>query len=428
MSVVSTRQGPGDIRITTLENGMRVLTDPMPSVESVSLGVWVGVGARNEPAEHNGVSHMLEHMAFKGTTRRSAVQIAEEIENVGGHLNAYTSREQTAYYAKVLKDDTGLAIDVLSDILLNSTFEEDELERERTVILQEIGQAHDTPDDIIFDHYQQTAFPDQPIGRPVLGAADIVRSMDRETISNYIQQNYGGEAMIFAAAGAVEHDKIVAEIDAKFSGLGKKAAGTSSKAFYKGGEFREERDLEQVHLLLGFEGLPFHDEDFYALQVFSSIFGGGMSSRLFQEVREKRGLVYSIYSFASSYQDTGLFGIYAGTGAEQTAELIPVICDEMKKAVGTISDDELARARAQLKSGLLMSRESTSNRCEQMAQHTLVFGKPLSVDELVARVDGIDAKALGKIVERLLTSAPTLAAIGPLEKLESYDSLASRLS
>lgn len=414
-------------QLTTLANGLRILTDPMGSVDSVSLGMWIGAGARHENPETGGVAHLLEHMAFKGTSRRDALAIAEEIEDVGGHLNAYTAREQTAYYAKVLKEDAPLAIDLLGDILQNSRFDADELARERTVVLQEIGQAADTPDDIIFDDFQETAYPDQAIGRPVLGRAEVVAQMDRQAIIDFIAQNYGADRMVFAAAGNIAHQAVVDMVGVAFENLPAKSRASSQPAIYRGGDHRQEKDLEQAHLIIGFDGVAFDDPDFYALQVFSTIFGGGMSSRLFQEVREKRGLVYSIYSFASSFLDGGIFGIYAGTGPNEVDQLVPVLADEIVKAAGSISAAELARAKAQLKSGLLMSRESTSNRAEQLAQHMLVRGRIASSAEIVAKVDAIDLDAIAEVATRLRRSPPTVAATGPLAKLEDYETIRARL-
>jgi len=416
------------VRVTTLENGMRLLTDSMDSVETVSLGVWVDVGTRHEPAEINGVAHVLEHMAFKGTERRSALDIAAEIEAVGGHLNAYTSREHTAYYAKVLKENLPLAVDILGDILQYSVFEQRELERERTVILQEIGQANDTPDDIIFDLFQERAFPDQAMGRPVLGRSEIIRQMDRETVARYMQRSYAAPGMLFAAAGNVDHEALVALARRAFRVLPAQGTARSEPARYLGGDFREIRDLEQVHVVMGFPGFAYGDEDYYAASVVSSALGGGMSSRLFQEIREKRGLVYSIYSFTHAYSDVGLFGVYAGTGEDEVEELMPVLCDEIRKLSAGLEVAELERARAQLKAGLLMSLESTTARCEQQAAHVLVFGRPLNMSEMVARIDAVDARAVERVARRLRSAPPTLTALGPIGRVESYEKVAARLS
>ncbi len=319
------------VQITKFSNGLTIATDPVPQAKSAAIGIWVDVGARHEPAELNGVSHMLEHMAFKGTARRSARQIAEEIEAVGGHLNAYTSREQTAYVARILAEDVPLAVDILSDILQNSVFDETELERERAVILQEIGQALDTPDDIIFDNLQEVAYPSQALGRTILGTPERVKGFGRAHLADYMAANYRAPTMILAASGAVDHDMLVALAESKFAGLRNGRGSTHEPARYVGGDHRTERELEQVHLLLGFDGVTYDDPDFYAAQVYATLLGGGMSSRLFQEVREIRGLAYSIYAFAASYVDTGMFGVYAGTGEGEAAEIVPVIVDETRQ-------------------------------------------------------------------------------------------------
>jgi predicted Zn-dependent peptidase len=416
------------IEQATLPGGMRFVTDRMDSVETVSLGVWVNAGARNETAEINGVSHLLEHMAFKGTARRSALDIAVEIENVGGHLNAYTSRESTVYYATVLKENADLALDIVSDILMNSTFADEELTRERAVVLQEIGQANDTPDDIIFDTFQETAYPDQPLGRAILGTTDIVSRMPRETLKGYIDAQYGADRMILSAAGNLDHDAL-AELAAKaFAGVTLSQADAPLPGVYSGGDNREIRDLEQAHLVMGFEGVGYDDDDYYPLAVLSTALGGGMSSRLFQEVREKRGLVYSIYTFSSAYQDGGLFGLYAGTGADEVAELVTVVCDELRRvAADPMDDDEITRSRAQIKAGVLMSLESTSSRAERVARHLQVYDRIIPVDEIARRIDAVTAEDVRRVAERLLTSAPTLTALGPVAGLQDYETVKARL-
>jgi predicted Zn-dependent peptidase len=416
------------VRLTTLDNGFRVVTDRMDGVETASLGVWVDVGTRHEPAEVNGVAHLLEHMAFKGTARRSAQAIAEEIEAVGGHLNAYTSREQTAYYAKVLAEDAPLAVDILADILQHSVFDEEELARERTVILQEIGQANDTPDDIIYDLLQERAYPDQPMGRPVLGRPEIIETIPRDRVASYLRDTYAAPGMVLAAAGKVDHDRLVDLAQKAFDRLPKQSIASTSPARYAGGDIREERDLEQVHVLLGFPGMTFADPDYYAAGVLSTALGGGMSSRLFQEIREKRGLVYSIYSFAHSYRDGGLFGVYAGTGEDQVAELMPVMCHELRRIADDVDETELGRARAQLKAGLLMSLESTSSRCEQIAQHLLVFGELLDPRDIVRRIEAVDREAVARAARRIVAEPPTVAALGPIGRVEDYESIRARLA
>ncbi|HEY1795532.1 MAG TPA: pitrilysin family protein [Stellaceae bacterium] len=414
-------------QVSTLANGLRIATDHIGTIDTVSLGLWVEVGTRHEAAEVNGVAHFLEHMAFKGTERRSARAIAEEIEAVGGHLNAYTSRESTAYYAKVLKEDAPLALDILADILQYSVFDATELERERTVILQEIGQAHDTPDDIIFDHFQECAYPDQAMGRPVLGSPEIIKRLSREAVTAYLRDHYGAERMVLSVAGNIEHARVVDLAEKLLSRLPRERVVTATPANYTGGEMRFERDLEQLHLVLGFPGLTLADPDYYAAAVLSTAFGGGMSSRLFQEVREKRGLVYTIHSFAHSYRDSGLFGIYAGTGEEEAGELMPVLCEETAKLADGFEPVELQRAKAQMKAGLLMSLESSSARCEQLAQHMLIHGTPFDPADLVRRIDAVDDAAIARVVQAWRAAPPTLTALGPLGRLEDFERLRARL-
>src|SRR6516162_4427348 len=415
-------------QVSTLANGLRVATDQIETVESVSLGIWIDVGTRHEPPELNGVAHFLEHMAFKGTERRSARAIAEEIEAVGGHVNAYTSRESTAYYAKVLKEDVPLALDILGDILQNSTFDPEELDRERTVILQELGQANDTPDDIIFDYFQERAYPDQAMGRPVLGRPEIIRELSREAVVSYLRDHYGARRMVVAAAGNLEHKRLL-ELAAKLlSNFPADRSVATEPAQYSGGDRRENRDLEQLHLVLGFPGVALGDPDFYAASVLSTAFGGGMSSRLFQEIREKRGLVYTIHSFVHGYRDSGLFGIYAGTGEAEAAELVPAMGIEVMRLEDGLMPIELKRAKTQMKAGLLMSLESTSARCEQLAHYLLIHGTLFDPLEIVGRIETVDDAAIHRVVARWRSAPPTLAALGPLSRLEEFDRIRERFA
>ena len=416
------------VEVTTLGNGLRVVTDAMDTVETASVGAWVGVGTRHEHPGINGVSHLLEHMAFKGTRRRDARAIAEEIEAVGGHLNAYTTREHTAYYAKILKDDVPLAVDLIADILQHSTLDDTELGRERTVILQEISQTNDTPDDIVFDHFQETAYPGQSLGRPVLGSADLVRDMPRQAILDYMRAHYSAPNIVFAAAGRVEHAMVVELAERAFDSLPAPGKAATDPARYVGGDARFDRDIEQAHLLLGFDGFAYDDPDFYAASVFSTLFGGGMSSRLFQEVREKRGLVYSVYSYLSCYSDGGLFAVYAGTGEQETAEVLPLVVDELVRVADDLNEKELASARAQLKASILMSLESTSSRCEQAARHLMVFGRSLTTEEIVRGVEAVDDAAVRRVVNRLVASRPTLTGLGPISALPDLDTISRRLA
>lgn len=416
-------------RITTLPNGLRVVSAHMPHLESAAVGVWVDIGARHEAPQMHGISHLLEHMAFKGTKRRTAQRIAEEIEAVGGHVNAYTSREQTAYFIRILKNDMPLAVDMLADILQESIFDPNELEREQDVIIQEIGQAMDTPDDLVFDLLQEAAYPNQAIGRPILGTPDSVNAITPEILRGHMSRNYRAEDMVLSAAGNVDHDRLVELAQEKFGGLGKASVRDALHAEYHAGDSREEKDLEQVHLVMALEGVTYDDPDFYASQVFATILGGGMSSRLFQEVREKRGLCYSIYAFSSSYADTGMVGVYAGTGASRLGELVPVITGEMQSLASGLRSEEVARARSQLKAGLLMGLESPSALCEQQARHLLVYDRLLPSTELVEKIDAVDTVAVQRLCDRLLSNPKlVLSAIGPIGQLESEAKIAARFA
>lgn len=417
------------VQQSTLKNGMRVVTEEMPHLATSSVGVWVNAGARNEDRSENGLSHMLEHMAFKGTERRTALAIAVEIEEVGGSVNAYTSRESTAYFARVLEEHVPLAIDILGDILQHSIFEDAELEREREVIVQEIGQVLDTPDDIVFDHFQETAFPDQPVGRSILGPVENVRRFTATDLRGYMAAHYHAPNLVLVATGAVRHSEVVELAEKNFGDLSAVAAKPYAAAEYKGGNWQSERELEQAHVLLGVEGVPYSHPDYYSHQVMSVVLGGGMSSRLFQEIREKRGLAYSVYSFASSFTDGGIFGMYAGTGPQALPELTSVLIGELENLVLDANEEETARAKAQIKAGILMSLESSAARCEQLARQLQVWGRPLPVEELIAEVDAIDASAIRKAAETIRNrDSVTLTAIGPIATLEKYSSIAAKFA
>jgi predicted Zn-dependent peptidase len=416
------------IRVSTLPSGLTVVTEHMDRVETISLGAYVACGTRNESAEQNGVSHFLEHMAFKGTERRTAMQIAEAVENVGGHINAYTAREQTAYYVKMLKEDLELGADIIGDILTHSTFAPEEVERERGVILQEIGQANDTPDDIIFDHFQEAAYKNQAMGRPVLGTEEIIRNMKRGDIAAYMKSHYAAGNVVVAATGALEHDRVVDLVSRHFEDLPAIMPQAALPGRYDGGEFREARDLDQVHIVLGFPSVSYADPDFYPVMMLSTLLGGGMSSRLFQEIREKRGLVYSIYSFTQPFMDSGLFGIYAGTGETEAAELVPVALEELARVQRDVEETELRRARTQTKAGLLMSLESTGSRCEQLARQIQVFGRVIPTAETVARIDAVTVDDVRRAAARTFRGVPTLAAMGPMDRVPGLPSIAQRLA
>ena len=417
------------IQLHTLSNGLRIVTEHMPGLKSASIGIWVGAGGRHERIEQNGIAHFLEHMAFKGTKTRSALQIAESIEDVGGYINAYTSREMTAYYARVLENDVPLGLDVIADILLNPVFDPAEIEVERGVILQEIGQALDTPDDIIFDWLQEVAFPDQALGRTILGPSERVSAFSRDDLQGFVAEYYGPNQMILSAAGGIDHDAIVAQAEDLFGHLpARPVSSLIQPAAFGGGERRENKDLEQVHFALAIEGPTYRDPAIYTAQIYAAALGGGMSSRLFQEVREKRGLCYTIFAQAGAYEDTGLTTIYAGTAADQIEELANVTMDEMKRAADDMSAAEVARARAQMKAGLLMGLESPSNRAERLARLLSIWGRIPTIDETVAHIDAVttgDVKVFA--AEAAQTAGKAMALYGPASAAPSLDALQSRL-
>jgi len=417
------------VEVTRLPTGLTVVTDAMPHLETASLGIWVGAGSRDEEPDEHGISHLLEHMAFKGTTRRSARQIAEEIEAVGGDINAATSVETTAYYARVLRNDLPLALDVLSDILSDPTFDPAELAREQNVIIQEIGACEDTPDDLVFEYLQQTAFPGQPVGRSILGTPATVRAFNPKKLRSYLSRNYRGPDMVVAAAGAVDHTVVVAEAERRFAGFNGPAAPVPQPARFGGGARIESRELEQVHIALALQGVPQRDPALHSLQVFTNVLGGGMSSRLFQEVREERGLCYAIYSFHVPYFDTGMFGLYAGTDAADVSDLMQVVVEQIAGTAETLSEAEVARAKAQMKTGLLMALESSGARIEQLARQMLAYGRPIPLAEIVGKIDAVtveSARAAGRDLMR--RGRPALAALGPGNGLESAATIAESLA
>lgn len=417
------------VRSTTLDNGMTVITDNMPSLETASLGIWVKSGSRCEHDNEHGISHLLEHMAFKGTKTRSSREIAETIENVGGELNAATSIEHTGYFARVLKDDVTLAADILSDILQNSVFDETELKREQHVIVQEIGASHDDPDDQAFDLFQGAAYPDQALGRTILGTTQSVEAFKPDDLRAYMHRNYVGEQMIMVAAGNVQHDELVSLASDRFSGLSTDKAPAPDNAKYVGGDARHTSEHEQAHVIIGLEGRAYNSDGFYASQVLARILGGGMSSRLFQEVRERRGLCYSVYAFHWAFADSGVFGMAAATGEKEVAELVPVILEELHKATETITEEEVVRVRNQIRAGLLMSLESPSARAGQLARQQILWGRPIPLQETVDRISAITADRVKQIAREILdTQTPTVAGVGPVTNMPDYGAIKDKIA
>ncbi len=415
------------IQTATLSNGIRVITENTDRADSVSLGVWVSVGARYETAEINGISHCLEHMAFKGTNTRSAFDISKEIEDVGGIINAYTGRDMTAYYVRVLKEDCALGLDIITDIVQHSVMNKDELEKEKGVIIQEINMQNDTPDDLVFDYYSATAYPKQPLGRAILGTVDTVRSIDSQKLLDYMHTQYTTDRMIVSASGAVNHDEFVAACERKLTSVSTHTMHPAVPATYVGGEKRVIKPHEQVNIVFGFEGLSYNHPDYYTGSVLAAILGGGMSSRLFQEIREKRGLVYSIYAFNSPEIDTGTFGIYAGTGEKEVAELMPVLCDELVKLPDSLTDAEINRAKTRFRASILMRQENFSRHAEINAVDMIIHGRLVPKTEIIEKVNAITMADLQRVAKTLLSQKPTLSALGPISNVMSYDEIVSRL-
>ncbi len=416
-----------NVRTATLPSGLTVVTDASAHVRTAAVGVFVAAGSRHESVAEHGLSHLLEHMAFKGTRRRSARDIAEAIEDVGGDLNAETGVERTGYFARVVGTDVSLALDVIGDILTDSLFDPAELEREKNVIVQEIGAVEDTPDDYVFDLLTAAAWPGQAIGRPILGTREGVGGFDRETIDRYLRRHYGASSIVVAAAGAVDHHEIAALAEARLAGLPNAPPPPVAAADYRGGETRLRRKLEQTHVAVAFEGRPTGSPDRDAAQVFAAAAGGGMSSRLFQEVREKRGLAYSIYAFHWDYSDAGLFGFYAGFADRDAAEVVAASLGCLAEAAHTLGDSEIRRAKAQMKVSILAALESPGARAQQLARQTQIYGQQLSLDEMIARVEAISPEDVRKTGAAMLRSAPTIASIGAVAKVPGPAKVAEAL-
>lgn len=416
------------VEVTRLANGVTVATHAMPHLESVALGLWVGAGARSETPSEHGISHLLEHMAFKGTGRRSARDLAEAVEAVGGEMNAETSVDHTSYHLRLLKDDIALGLDVLGDIVSDPLLDAEELTREQHVVIQEIGAAQDTPDDWVFEIFQEAAFPDQAIGRSILGTPESISAHTPGDLRRFLGSHYCGSQTVLAAAGHLDHDRVVRLAEEHLGRLPDHPAPVPEPGTYKGGGLTEPRPLQEAQVLMGFSGPSFADRSFHAAHVFSSILGGGMASRLFQEIRESRGLCYSIYSFYWPFTDTGLFGIHAATSEEDIEELVPLVVDELRKMTDGVTDAELRRAKAQLRSGLLMALESPIARAGQMARHILIHGRPLALEEMVEKVEAVTHADLKALAAKSLESVPTLAAIGPIDTLPAFGDFAAGLA
>ncbi len=415
------------IKITTLPNGIRLITDTQPTATSISFGTWFNVGARYEDIKYHGISHMLEHMAFKGTTTQSAFDISKKIENVGGIINAYTGKDMTAYYVRVLKENKDIGVSIIADIVQNSIMNPAELEKEKGVIIQEINMSNDTPDDLVFDYFNEAAYHNQALGRNILGSVDSVKSISSTDLLDYMHNQYVASRLIISASGDINHDDFVDMCQRQFSSIATHKMPTPEKAIYTGLEKRVIKPHEQVNLVLGFQGYTYDNPDYYTARVLASVLGGGMSSRLFQEIREKRGLVYSIYAFHAAETDTGIFGVYAGTGEHEVKELMPVLCDELVKLPHHLTDEEITRSKSQLKARLLMRKENLSTFAEANAIDMLIHNRVIDTDEIIQKINTIEKADLQRVASNILQSSPTFAALGPIEHVMPMDEIITRL-
>jgi predicted Zn-dependent peptidase len=413
----------GVVRRTVLPGGLRVISESVPGVRSVAFGVWVGVGSRDETGSLAGASHYLEHLLFKGTRKRDALAIAAELEAVGGEINAFTAKEYTCYYARVLDVDTPLAVDVICDMVTSSVLASHEVENERGVILEEIAMHDDDPGDAVHDVFADIVWPDTPLGRPVLGSVDSITSISRTAIAGYYRRRYRPENLVIAAAGNLDHRTLVRLVRKAFEGIdvdvdatpARPRVGGRTPAFTPASAVLT-RPTEQANLVLGLPGLRRLDERRFALGVLNSAFGGGMSSRLFQEVREKRGLAYSVYSFTSHYADTGIFGVYAGCHPQRARDVLE-LCREQLAMVATtgLAAEELERGKGQMRGGLVLGLEDTGSRMSRLGKAELVYGELLSVDEVLARIDAVTVDDVQLLAHELLGQPLALAAIGPYD-------------
>jgi predicted Zn-dependent peptidase len=411
-----------EVNLSTLQNGLRIVTVESPQLETVSLGIWVNTGSAYETPDVNGISHFIEHMVFKGTKKRNYLQISEDIEKVGGVTNAYTSRESTAFYAKMLKNDLETAIDILADLVMAPTFSATETAKEQDVVVQEIKQSYDDPSDIVYDYFQEAAFNNQPLGRNVLGTEKLVRSFNADKMREYMRHHYAAENMVVAASGNLRHAEFVKMVEERMSTLNPQIDFVKPQQQYTGGCVFKKRKIKQAQTVLGFNGFQYNSPDLYAGQILSLILGGGMSSRLFQEIREKRGLVYTVYSFVNSFTQSGMFGIYAGLNEEEIKRYMPVVTDELKKVVNDyVKDEELEKVKVQMKANLLMGLESSSAVTETIARHQLIYGKNIPIEQIIQQIESVDKNDIQNAARKIFASVPTYVILGDLQEYPTYD-------
>lgn len=419
-SVASLPMGETLLKRTTLPDGIRVITEEVPHLRSVTVGFWVGVGSRDEPEELLGVSHFIEHLLFKGTGRRSARDIAEEFDAIGGELNAFSAKEYTCYYAKVLDDDLEKAMDIMADMLKDPLMREKDIEAERRVILEEISMHEDAPDDIVHDYFAAALWDSHPLGRSVLGSESTIRRMGGSDIIPFFQENYRSGNLVVAAAGHVSHEKMIELVD-RYLGLPGRDGRPERRSVPpqpNGKKVVVKRDTEQAHIVLGMPGLPRNHPDRFALAILDNILGGGMSSRLFQKIREELSLAYSVYSYHSMYRDTGLMAVYAGTSPSNTKRVVQEIQEELRKlAEEGVSDEELSRAKNHIKGSIVLGLEDSGGRMTRLGKSEIYGGEILSLDRLLERLEGVTVEQVNDLAERLFSQGKTaLAVVGPFDE------------
>ena len=403
-------------KIHTLENGLRVVVDNMPGLETTALGVWANAGSIDETQNEHGIAHLLEHMAFKGTKRRTARGLAEEIETVGGHLNAATSHQRTGYYARLLKDDLPLGVDILADILRNPLFDSGELAKEQEVVVQEIAETADTPDDTVFELLMEACWNNAPLARTILGTPNSVRAQSATSLRGFMGRCYGAENLILAAAGNVDEEQLLRLVQSQFGRIAKESKIAPRPApKFVGGVRHDARDIEQTHLALGFPGVSSVSEDFFAMRLFADVLGGGMSSRLFQEIREERGLAYTVYSFSDSFENCGLAGAYASAEHEQIPLIAELVRREIESMTEKVGQSEIDRARAMLRSSLMMGLESPALRIEAAAGQLFTFGRLTPPKELIDRLNDVTIDDIKRCAALTLSGPRAVAVVGPCD-------------
>ncbi len=417
---------PDTIRVTTLDNGMQVITDAMPDAHSVTIGFWVDAGSRDETPAEAGASHFLEHLLFKGTETRSAHSIAEDIEAVGGDMNAFTTKEYTAFYTRLIDEDLELGLDILSEIMWEPAFRPDEIDAERQVILEEINMHEDEPSDLVHELLHEALYPGHPLGREVLGERSTITAMTRDQIAGYFTTRYKPPSIVVAASGNLDHDSVVNGIERRFTGRTGSAPARERPALAPVRPLIvQHRTTEQAHLVVGMRAMDRHDDDRFAFSILNQILGGGMSSRLFQEIREKRGLVYSVFSYRAAYLESGALAVYAGTAPGRAHEVLALIDDELEKlATGPVTDRELAVAKGHIKGSLALSLEDSAGRMNRIGRGQLIHGSVLTFEETVARTEAVTHEDLRRVADRIMGEERVLAVVGPF----SEDDFAARVA